>query len=261
MINYNKGDFIMEDKITEFDKIAKSYYGESVKDLGKLGKYRDTAFLYKIQLIKKILKNEPKSILDFGCGIGLNIPYLHTYFEDTKLYGCDVSSESIEIARRNFPYCNFNVINNINDLQKYRNIDCVLISTVLHHIPQNEHKYWIDGLYNTLVNCENLTMVGRGGVIVIFEHNLNNPITKSIVKKSKIDEDAIMLSPKYCKKLLSNIFYHTKVNNKEIKILKNNVKLRYTYFFPWRNRLFTFIENLLFWLPIGAQYCVYGMKK
>lgn len=153
----------MGKKIADFDNIADNYYDESVKDLGKLGKYKNTAYLYKAQLIKKILKNEPKSILDFGCGIGLNIPYLHEYFRNTKLYGCDVSPESIEIAKKKYSYCNFNVINNINDLQIYKNIDCILISTVLHHIPQKEHKYWIDELYNILTCCENKTIKMEGG--------------------------------------------------------------------------------------------------
>jgi trans-aconitate methyltransferase len=248
----------MENNIVEFDRFAEDYCDEWVKNLGKFGKYSDTAFLHKTLFLKNLLKNEPKSILDFGCGIGLNIPFLHDCFTNTKLYGCDVSSESIEIARKNYPYCDFNVINNINDLQIYNNIDCIFISTVLHHIPQNEHKCWIDGLYNILSSNVNNTV--GGGYIVIFEHNLFNPVTKSVVKKSKVDEDATMLSPKYCKRLLSNNFYHTKINGKEIKLKKDNVKLTYTYFFPWRNKLFTFIERLLFWLPVGAQYCVYARK-
>ena len=134
----------------EFDKFAEEYHDEAIKDLGKFGKYRDTAFIYKAQMLKDILNNEPQTILDFGCGIGLNIPYLHKYFKNTKLYGCDVSSESIEIAKNNYPYCEFNVIQNINDLHIYINIDCIFISTVLHHIPEDEHKYWINGLYNIL---------------------------------------------------------------------------------------------------------------
>jgi SAM-dependent methyltransferase len=230
----------MDKTDAEFDKFADGYYDESKHDLGKFGKYRDIAFIYKARLLKQILGNEPKTILDYGCGIGLNMPYLHECFKNTKLYGCDISSESIEIAKKNYLYCDFNVINNINDLQIYKGIDCIFISTVLHHIPQNEHEYW--------------------GGIVIFEHNMKNPLTKLTVKKSKIDEYATMLNPKYCKRLLLNRFCKTKVGDKEILLKKDNVKLRYTYFFPWRNKLFTLIERMLFWLPLGAQYCVYAKK-
>jgi hypothetical protein len=87
-----------------------------------------------------------------------------------------------------------------------------------------------------------------------------NPVTKSVIKRSKIDENAVMLNPKYCKRLLLNRFYRTKTGNKETLLQKDNVKLKYTYFFPWRNKIFTAVEKLLFWMPLGAQYCVYATK-
>jgi trans-aconitate methyltransferase len=195
--------------------------------------------------------------LDFGCGIGANIPYLRDIYKNTKLFGCDVSPKSIEIAKKNYPYCEFNVIKSINDLQIYSNIDCIFISTVLHHIPQDEHENWIKYLSNLLSKGEKLT---GGGYIVIFEHNMKNPITKSIVKKSEGDKNATMLNPKYCKQLLQNNFYNIKIKDKEIMLKKNNLKLRYTYFFPWRNIFFIFIERCLFWLPFGAQYYVFAIK-
>ena len=245
----------MDNKEAEFDKLAGDYDETTVNDLGRFAKYRDTAFIYKVQLLRSILKPSPKNILDFGCGIGSNIPYLHEYFKDAKLYGCDVSPRSIEIAKMNYPYCDFNVINAVDDLKLYSDIDCVFISTVLHHIPQTEHEYWIGGLYNILSEDTD-----AGGSIVIFEHNMANPLTKSLVKKTKIDEDATMLHPEYCRRLVSNCFYKTKVIDKEIVPEKDKVKLRYTYFFPWRNKPFTTLEHMLFWLPLGAQYCLHARK-
>jgi hypothetical protein len=128
----------------------------------------------------------------------------------------------------------------------------------MHHIPQNEHGYWIGGLYNILSEVK--VAHWEGGYIVIIEHNMKNPLTKAVVKKAKIDEDATMLHPKYCKLLLEREFYNTKVSNKEIILKADNVKLKYKYFFPWKNKFFTVIEYMLFWLPIGAQYCVYAKK-
>jgi trans-aconitate methyltransferase len=194
----------VENKTAEFDKLARDYNETAVKDLGKFGKYRDTAFIYKIKYLKFILKKEPATILDYGCGIGSFIPYLHNCFKNAKLYGCDVSSESIQIAKESYSYCDFKVIESVNDLQIYEKFDCIIINTVLHHIPQNEHEYWMSGLYTVLDKNH------AGGVIVIFEHNMKNPLTKSFVKKTKIDENAIMLNPKYCKRLLLNKFYNTR---------------------------------------------------
>jgi trans-aconitate methyltransferase len=150
---------IVEDKIIEFDKFTEGYNEAVVNDLDKLGKYRDTAFVYKIDYLKHILKKEPKTILDFGCGIGSFIPYLRASFNDAKLYGCDVSSRSIEIAKRNYSYCNFAVIENAGDLNIYKKIDCIIVNTVMHHIPRYEHECWINGLYGILEDSEN----GGGG--------------------------------------------------------------------------------------------------
>lgn len=237
---------------SEFDKFAQEYYDDSVKDLGDFGKYRDTAFLYKCQYLKYILPNEPKKILDFGCGIGLNVPYLKKYFPNAELFGCDVSPESIKIAKENYDYCDFQIINTPQKLEAYKNkVDVIFVSTVFHHIPPAEHEEWLTGLYNAL---------NDNGYLVIFEHNLKNPVTKKIVADSKIDEDAIMLDAKYCKMLVESRFREKTIKNKEIKINSNTVKLRYTYFFPWRNKLFTSLEKLLYWIPLGAQYCVYAKK-
>jgi trans-aconitate methyltransferase len=235
----------------EFDSLADDYYDETKSGLGTFGKYRDTAFLYKARMLQDILKAEPASILDYGCGVGLNTPYLHECFPNAKLYGCDVSGDSIAIAKQNYPYGDFSSITAIGDLQKYKNIDCVFISTVLHHIPQKEHEYWMKGLYDILA---------EKGSMVVFEHNMKNPLTKANVKKSKIDENATMLNAHYCKRILLNHFYETKTADKETMLKRDTVKLRYTYFFPWRNKLCTFIERLLFWLPLGAQYCVFAKK-
>jgi SAM-dependent methyltransferase len=194
--------------------------------------------------------------LDFGCGIGSFIPYLRASFNGAKLYGCDVSSRSIEIAKKNYSYCDFAVIENTGGLNIYKKIDCIIVNTVMHHIPRHEHECWINGLHGILECGENR----GGGGIVIFEHNMLNPVTKSVIKRSKIDDNAVMLNPTYCKRLLLNRFYRTKTGDKETLLQKDNVKLKYTYFFPWRNKIFTTVENMLFWLPLGAQYCVYATK-
>jgi len=234
--------------LPEFDDYADNYNELITGSLGKFEKYRNTAFIYKVNLINYLLgKNDPKVILDFGCGIGSFIPYLHDTYKNSKLYGCDISEKSIEIARKYHPYCVFNTIKKLDDLDIYEKFDLIILNTVLHHIPYTEHELWINKLLNILK---------MGGGIIVFEHNMLNPLTKNIVKKTIVDEKAVMLSPKYCKRLFLNKLYNVKIIDKEIILQKEKVKTRYTYFFPWKNKIFTNIENWLFWLPLGAQYCV-----
>ncbi|MDR3113905.1 MAG: class I SAM-dependent methyltransferase [Treponema sp.] len=182
-----------------------------------------------------------QSILDYGCGIGMNIPYLRQYFPAAKLFGCDVSKESIRLAKSQIDYCQFDVIETPKDIKMYENkIDCVFISTVLHHIEPNEHKVWLKALYDAMK---------EGSYMVIFEHNIFNPLTRRFVEKIPMDKDATMLKAGYCKKMVQEIFGRG-----------NEVKLRYTYFFPWRNKIFTTIEHSIAWLPLGAQYYVAARK-
>jgi ubiquinone/menaquinone biosynthesis C-methylase UbiE len=225
----------------EFDDIANRYNNEVIENLGFFGKYRDTMLFYKSQYLKYLLHKTPTSILDYGCGIGMNIPYLQKYFPCTELFGCDISQESISLAKENFQGCIFDTIKSVEDLKIYKNkIDCVFISTVLHHIPFNEHEKWITGLYN---------IINNDGHLIIFEHNIKNPIVKRLLKKIPMDKDANMLSTRYSKDILKRIFG-----------TKSIIKLGYVYFYPWRNKVLTWIEHRLSWLPLGAQYYVIVKK-
>ena len=226
---------------SEFDTIANKYDAEIIKNLGSFGRFRQSMLSYKAQYIQYLLPFAPKGILDYGCGIGLNIPYLHQYFPNTKLYGCDISKESVRLARENIHNCTFDAIETVEDLKKYETrIDCVFISTVLHHISHCEHEKWLAGLFKIL---------DKGGYVIIFEHNIKNPFVKNMVKKSPMDDGAVMLNCRYCKKMVKTIFGK-----------KSTVKHGYTYFFPWRNKIFTEIEYQLSRFPLGAQYYVLARK-
>jgi hypothetical protein len=78
----------------------------------------------------------------------------------------------------------------------------------------------------------------KGAYMVIFEHNMLNPLTKRFAERIPMDKDATMLKASYCKRMVQETF-------KDYK----NVKLRFTYFFPWRNKIFISIEHRIAWLP------------
>jgi trans-aconitate methyltransferase len=176
--------------------------------------------------------------LDFGCGIGRSIPYFKEFFPHAQIYGCDVSAKSIKKASRDFPDCHFAIIETPEDLKVYNGgMDCVFISTVLHHIPHKEHSAWIKALYN---------IIKTNGHIVIFEMNMYNPLARRFVYNCPFDANAVMLKPSYCKKLVADIF--------------GQADLAYTFFFPWRTKFFVTVEHILSWLPLGAQYYVAAKK-
>jgi len=226
---------------TSFDNIADSYDEELKKSLGIFGNKNVSMFAkYKIKILKSKLSQVPTNILEFGCGTGRNCIFIKNIFPNSNIFGCDISEKSLEIARKINLTIHYNMITNPFDLSKaYKEpFDCIFISNVFHHIPINEHQFWLDALYGILSNK---------GFIIIFEHNPYNPITKYIFNTSKIDKDATMLNPSYCCSLLKKA---------------NFIDLRrdYTLFFLWRNGFFETIERILSWLPLGTQYYVIGRK-
>ena len=225
-----------------FDNIAESYDKELKDSLAISGCNDITIFAeYKLKIMASKLSNAPDSILEFGCGTGRNSVFMKKEFPESQIYGCDVSEKSIEIARKINSTVQYDMVMSPGELlQVYKKpFDCIFISNVFHHIPFNEHQIWFHALYQILSN---------DGVIFIFEHNPYNPITKYIFHNSEIDRGAIMLKPSYC----YNLFRNTNIKK---------IKLKYTLFFLWRNVFFETIERMLFWLPLGAQYYIWGKKS
>jgi SAM-dependent methyltransferase len=81
---------------------------------GKLAQHGDTArgvdwngdesqYLRFAQLCKVIDETVPFSLNDLGCGYGALLDYLRAQFRAINYYGCDVSAEMIEAARRRHP--------------------------------------------------------------------------------------------------------------------------------------------------------------
>ena len=108
-----------------------------------------------------------------------------------------------------------------------------MISCVLHHIEPAERQYWIDGLKNAL---------NPGGHIAVFEHNVKNPATRSIVISpiNLVDKLDWMLDHKELEELMGEKIYWS----------------GYTLFSPVRFPGILRVERMLKWLPLGAQQCV-----
>jgi SAM-dependent methyltransferase len=227
---------------TQFDNLANSYDEELKGSLGKFGGKNVNVFAeYKIKTVKSKLRKTPANILEFGCGTGRNNTFMKMWFPESRIYGCDISEKSLEIAAGINPAVQYDKIANTNDmLRVYKEpFDCIFISNVFHHIPFHEHNAWLSALYGILSD---------DGTIFIFEHNPHNPLTRHIFNNSAIDVGAAMLNPSYCFGLLRDAGF-------------TGIKREYALFFLWRNGFFETIERTLRWLPLGAQYVIWGKKN
>jgi len=228
-------------KYDNFDKYAKTYREIHSKNLKITGKESSYYAEHKVRTIKKVEKRENLKILDFGCGDGEVIKFFKKHFPKSKISGIDISDESIEKAKNKVGNtCNLKKYNGEKIPYKNESFDIVFVACVFHHINKKLHKKLF---------LEIKRVLKQSGKIYIFEHNPYNPVTRHLVNTCPFDEDAVLMSATYLKKLLKKIRF-------------KQVKSTYVLFFP-RNKIFSpFIqfEKHLEWIPLGGQYYVEGKK-
>ena len=225
--------------MSEFDKFAENY-NESLRNSLALTRTSDKYQAeYKVRLLKNLLVRgaaESRSaaqlnVLDFGCGVGLSLPYLLEQFSGSKIFATDVSEVSLDIVRAELPQVTI-VDSALNAAEKF---DVILISTVLHHITGSTR---VEILENLRANLK------PDGCLVVIEHNTYNPLTRRIVSNCPMDVDAELISMRDIKKLLST--------DCGFKIRETG----YCSFFPEPLKALTKLDPILKKIPLGGQYFV-----
>ena len=109
---------------------------------------------------------------------------------------------------------------------------------VFHHISPSE---WLD------TACTLFRTLRPGGRLFIFEHNPWNPLTRWMVSRCPIDENAILLSANRCTSLLKEAGFE-------------EIRRKFLLFLPPRFRRVWKYERLLGRVPLGGQYVVVAQK-
>lgn len=187
---------------------------------------------YKIELAKQLV-GEVDAVLDFGCGIGRSIPHLRELFPTAEIVGCDLSHDSLAVARQQYPDCRFVAMDELGTDSKF---DLVIASNVFHHIPPADRQAAMDYCYSRLT---------PSGHFVIFEHNPINPVTRHLVKNCPFDTDAILLTMRETVERMRQAQFHVDETS-------------YCLFFPGPLAALRGFEKYLGWLPMGGQYFVCG---
>lgn len=192
---------------------------------------------YKVEILRSVVPFAPKRLLEYGCGIGRNIPYLRAAFPDATIIGSDISAASLDIARKENPDVEFFI--EPTELVSGDLYEVIFIAGVFHHIPVNERAVVMKTLCQRLV---------PGGMIIIFEHNPFNPVTRKIVNECPYDRDAVLLKPSELKKLLSDAGLTVQ-------------RSAYCLFVPPSWKALLPLEEKLGWLPLGGQYWVKAIRS
>jgi SAM-dependent methyltransferase len=227
----------MNNKV-DFDKHAEQYEKQLTDDLKFFGEESSYFAEYKVRILKEEIDECPGRILEFGCGIGLNLQFLISYFRNSEVTGCDISEKSIEAASKRNPKAKFFRITEGNIAGERENYDIIFISNVFHHIEPHLRADSVSLIYS---------MLKPGGLVYFFEHNPYNPVTRRIVNNCVWDTDAILLKPAESLELFRNAGF--KVTGK-----------KYALYFPSFLKILRPVEKGLWFVPLGGQYYITARK-
>ena len=219
-----------------FDDYVENYEELTNKNLRFFNKSRNYFDSYKIKIASKISK-KPNKILDFGCGVGLCIPFIKEHFPNSDIYATDTSDKSLNYLARKHKKVN---TLKTNDLYNYKNyFDLIIIVGVFHHVLKNER---LD------LMKEIKSLLKEGGKFIIFEHNPSNFITKKLVKMCPYDHGVELIKMKELIKMIYEL---------NLDVFDKG----FTLFFPSFLSYFRKFERYLKSLPMGGQYYIAGLKN
>ncbi len=220
-----------EQEKVDFDAYADDYESLLQDQLAFFSNDRGYFSNHKAAIAATLFEDQPRRILDFGCGIGLSLPYLHKYFPQSELVATDVSEKSLDHVRRTHTFATV-----LNDREIDGEIfDLIFIAGVFHHIAPSDRSAVIQRLER---------MLSDNGKLCIFDHNPYNPVTQRMVSTCPFDDDAVLLTRQEMCGLLNR--------QSGLSVRTKN----YCLFFPEPLKALTPLERLLGWLPLGGQYYV-----
>lgn len=189
-----------------------------------------------------------KTFLDYGCGTGRFGHEFHAYFDSSWSYvGVDQSPACIKKAEQLYASKSIQSSSNNQPLfysleawnESAASYDFILAACVFHHIAPDQRPFVLRTLWKLLKPT---------GVILIWEHNPRNPLTRKIVKECVFDKNACLLSIAEMIRL-----WRETINEGE-------TRSRFVTFFPGVLRSLQRVEPLLGWLPLGGQW-IFWVKK
>ena len=172
-------------------------------------------------------------VLDVGCGTGLADQLLKAHLP--KLMGVDVSEKVLQVAKVRNPEIDYQHLT--DDILPFENgsFDVVFAICVWHHVPTHAWKKFLSEISR---------VVAPKGVLLIYEHNPWNPLTRVTVSRCAFDADSVLLTaPQAARNIRLAGF--------------GSVTVDYLLFLPFRTRVTEFFERKIFRkIPLGAQYAL-----
>jgi len=227
----------------QFDQYANNYESALQQGLAVSGESSDYFAVHRVRWLKRRLalveatRESFSQVLDFGCGTGNNVEHLLNELPAQHVIGVDTSAQSLAQARARYKpeHATFFLS---ADLKEKPEVELAYCNGVFHHIPREHRSEAVRFVYEQLV---------PGGWFAFWENNPWNPGTQYVMSRIPFDRDAIKLSIRQSKRLLSQ-------NGFEL------IAVDSCFYFPKFLSWFRPIEPMLAKLPLGAQYMILARK-
>jgi SAM-dependent methyltransferase len=224
--------------MSEFDAMAREYEDMLAQGLGSIGGdgRHFTVLKAEYLLRRAAFVRKPRKILDFGCGIGKLSSMLKQMDPQLRVDGFDPSSQSIEQIPDSLRMQG-RFVSDLDQLDA--DYDLATASNVLHHIAPDDRDAALTHMLDRLA---------PGGILLIFEHNPANPLTRRVVERCPLDRNAVLLPARETVARLSRLGL-------------SDVTLNYIAFVPPALGFLRGIEPVFKALPLGAQYAAFGTRR
>ncbi|NUP07121.1 MAG: class I SAM-dependent methyltransferase [Polyangiaceae bacterium] len=224
----------------DFDDAASDYDAQLQRGLSASGEDKNFFAKGRVSWLSQGLSERgfsPSSVLDYGCGTGSSVPFLLDDLAAPSVVGVDVSSRSIEIARR-LQRSSRARFETLEDYVPNGTIDLAFCNGVFHHIPPSQRAGAVEWIYRAL---------RPGGIWAFWENNPWNPGTQWVMYRIPFDRDAVKVTPSEARRLLIAGGF---------EILSVDHLFVFPRFMRWLRPLEPKIANL----PLGAQYQILCRK-
>jgi SAM-dependent methyltransferase len=219
----------------EFDRLDGNYEQLVERSIAFSGRSHDFFLEAKARRLLELARGlgDPARLraLDVGCGEGHFDSLLP---ELGELDGVDVSPAMIEVARARNLERTYHVADGTKLPFADDAFDLSFAVCVLHHVEPSRRASFV---------AELRRVTRQGGLVVVFEHNPWNPLTRLAVARCPFDEDAVLLTRRETAERLQR---------ERLRVVASD----YMLFFPWSGRAVELAERALARVPLGAQYYV-----
>jgi SAM-dependent methyltransferase len=224
-----------------FDACAATYDAALNRGLSMSGESKEYFVRGRIEWLSSRLRQHgrrPGRVLDYGCGTGGSARELLERLPAASVTGVDVSSTSIDLARRQCADIRVQ-FSTVDEGPPAGAFDLAYCNGVFHHIEPAFRDRALAYISRAL---------SVGGYFAFWENNPWNPGTRLIMRRIPFDRDAKMLSAHHARTLLAGAGFEI-------------ITTDFLFLFPRAFAALRPLERRLTQVPGGAQYMVLCRKR